>query len=100
MGEKQLFHYMYELFTSDEINQLSDRELQPYFQITRNMRNRVNGNNLETSSIEEEFETDRLNLNEDNREEEAERDRNTPDSAQRNLNSSIPETRTIDKEEI
>lgn len=63
------------------------------------MRNRVNGNNLETSSVEEEFETDRLNLHEDNTE-EAERDRNTPDSAQRNLNSSILETRTIDEEEI
>ena len=33
------------------------------------MRNRVNGNNLETSSVEEEFETDRLNLHEDNTEE-------------------------------
>ena len=96
--ESQLFHYMYELFTSDEINDLSDRQLEPYFQITRNMRNTVNLNNLETPPIEDYFETDRLNLNKDMVEEEkAERDRNT-DSAQRNLNSSIPETRTIDEE--
>ena len=98
--ESQLFHYMYELFTSDEINDLSDRQLEPYFQITRNMRNRVNLNNLETPPIEDDFETDRLNLNKDMVEEEkAKRDRNT-DSAQRNLNSSMPETRTIDEEEI
>ena len=57
-------------------------------------------NNLETPPIEDYFETDRLNLNEDMVEEEtAERDRNT-DIAQRNLNSSMPETRTIDEEEI
>ena len=98
--ESQLFHYMYELFMSNEINDLSDRQLEPYFQITRNMRNTVNLNNLETPRIEGYFETDRLNLNKDMVEEEkAERDRNT-DSAQRNLNSSIPETRTIDEEEF